>query len=179
MKFNDLVKICESGNDSQLLSKTKKNFYIVKSTNPAHPSKRLLKNYSAITADVYVDSDMFANREDGPAVTHYYLSNNSTKRAHKETEEWFKHGSLHRVDGPAYTTYYDFVNMIYSKSYYLNGKHHRLDGPAFIMYNERGDVIDEEYYINDTMHTKEEFDSITKNVDKENRDDVTAIDELF
>jgi hypothetical protein len=39
-------------------------------------------------------------------------------------KEWYLHGELHRVDGPA-VEYYDGT-----KSWYLNGELHREDGPA-------------------------------------------------
>ena len=37
---------------------------------------------------------------------------------------YFKNGNFHRVDGPAYESYYG------TKFWYKEGKHHRLDGPA-------------------------------------------------
>lgn len=44
------------------------------------------------------------------------------------TKEWFHHGKMHRIDGPAQIT-------PDSQSWWYNGKLHRTDGPAAI-YND-------------------------------------------
>ena len=49
---------------------------------------------------------------------------NGTEINEVGTKRWFKHGKLHRTDGPAieYATG--------SKHWYLKGQRHRTDGPA-------------------------------------------------
>jgi len=41
--------------------------------------------------------------------------------------------------------------------WYLNGIHHRLDGPAWQRWDENGELINEDYYINDKKLSKEEW----------------------
>ena len=63
-----------------------------------------------------IDKDGFHiyHREDGPVWITYDPSNCI------RCVQWLQHGRLHRLDGPAYTTYYsDMVES--SNSYYING----------------------------------------------------------
>lgn len=55
-------------------------------------------------------------------------------------------GDCHRVDGPAYITYYE-NGALSCEEYFINGTIHRRDGPAFISYRENGKVANDIYYI--------------------------------
>ena len=59
---------------------------------------------------------------------------------------WYRHGQLHREDGPAV----EYING--SNIWYLNGKPHREDGPAIEWSNGS-----KEWYLNDEILTESEF----------------------
>lgn len=83
-----------------------------------------------------------------------------------EVKEWWYHGHLHRIGGPA------IINPS-GKQYWLFGKRHRLDGPAIeckttkqwwindIMHREDGPAIIngsfEAYYLENKYYTKEDY----------------------
>ena len=62
------------------------------------------------------------------------------------SEEWFNsNGEYHRVDGPAYQSWYENGPKHY-ESWYLDGKYHRLDGPAVLRWFENGQKHVEYWY---------------------------------
>ena len=63
----------------------------------------------------------------------------------------FYSGKLHRVDGPAYTTFNAYGNTR-AEAYYNLGRIHRENGPAFVGKNLEGFIILENYYIEGFLH---------------------------
>lgn len=55
---------------------------------------------------------------------------------------------FHREDGPAFISYYP-GNILNDALYYNNGKRHRIDGPACTKYFMSGNIIEEQYWVND------------------------------
>ena len=71
-------------------------------------------------------------------------------------EYWFKHGKLHREDGPAMIDSRTFDEKTYTvgdfekleaEMWYKNGELHRIDGPAIIYKNG-----DEEWFYEGKLH---------------------------
>lgn len=79
---------------------------------------RLVKN--KISSRWYDEKDLL-HCEDGPAMIYH----------HTGREEWYQHGKLHRLDGPAI-----YIPRKY-EAWYINGYKHRDDGPAIIQANGR------------------------------------------
>jgi len=77
---------------------------------------------------------------DGPAITYVGKFINGK-------QEWYSHGHLHRVDGPAITRASGRLE------WYHRGKLHRVDGPAVI----RADGSKEWWVLGDRMRSSAEF----------------------
>lgn len=108
---------------------------------------------------VWTDEWGSVHRDDGPAVE--YPDGTST---------WYKHGALHRLEGPAHADsegevwYKDGkmhrdggpaqVKYGHGESWLTNGQYHRLGGPARIQYGPCGL---KEYYIHDRRFTEDEY----------------------
>ena len=95
-------------------------------------------NASAVTAvtnsrgDVeYRNEQGQLHREDGPAVV---FNGGSVA--------YWRNGKLHREGAPAIVTGS-------SEAWYHNGKRHREDGPAYIERDREGEVVLEEFFIDD------------------------------
>jgi len=83
-----------------------------------------------------------------PDSIHYYIKGSAPKGG------WYRHGILHREDGPA-IEYTDG-----KKSWWINGKLHREDGPAV----EWGDGKIEWLLNGTSFKTKEEwFEALSEN----------------
>ena len=69
-----------------------------------------------------------------------------------KSEEWFNsNGKNHRVDGPAYQSWYENGQKQY-ESWYLDGKWHRVDGPAVKWWYENGQKHYEFWYLDGNYH---------------------------
>ena len=66
-------------------------------------------------------------------------------------EQYYLDGKLHRVDQPAYISYYQ-SGEVYYEYYYLDGKIHRIDQPASIEYYQSGEVRYERYFLDNKPH---------------------------
>jgi len=96
------------------------------------------------------------HRENKPAEIWYYESGEI------EYKIYWLNDIKHRVDGPAYISYHQMNHNIEHVEYYINGKRHRLDGPASIWYDIHNNIQSEEYFIQDTKYSKEEFEKECK-----------------
>ena len=76
------------------------------------------------------------HREDGPARTY----SNGTK-------QYYKHGYLHRIGGPAVEANYGYCTKTV---YYYEGKIHNEKGPAYIERWCNSELL--KYFENDTLH---------------------------
>jgi len=72
---------------------------------------------------------------------------------------------LYRLDGPAYISYWESSGYPLYEEYYVNNKRHNIKGPAIIERDISGNIISEDYYINDIEYSKEEYNKII-NIDK-------------
>ena len=66
-----------------------------------------------------------------------------------ECEWWHKENDTlyrHKEDGPAYTVYYKDGELLYEE-WWMNNNKHRIDGPAIKEYNKHGTVSREFYFI--------------------------------
>ena len=64
-------------------------------------------------------------------------------------------GDFHRIDGPAYISY--FLGKVLVEGWFLNGKYHRTDGPAYTLYYSCGtfprDTVEREsWFLNGQQH---------------------------
>lgn len=82
-----------------------------------------------------------------------YFFNNPYK---KSCEEYREHGQYHRLDGPAYTSWY-VSGSIQSIAYMINGNYHREDGPAYQHFDRNGILLKEEYCFNGITYSKKEW----------------------
>lgn len=73
------------------------------------------------------------------------------------TEEWYRNGSRHRIDGPAYISPNGY------KAWWQNDSRHRRDGPAIIHHNGRC----EWWVYNEIVRSPEEFQKLTECSDEE------------
>lgn len=89
----------------------------------------------------WIDDDGFLHRDcDLPA--------SIRKTFNKRTiYDWYKHGVLHRENGPASIIYKD--GQLIQEDWYFNGKRHRLGGPAMVRVGDREWPGD--YYVNGKM----------------------------
>jgi antitoxin component YwqK of YwqJK toxin-antitoxin module len=69
----------------------------------------------------------------------------------KHVEEYLTDMLYHRLDGPAYATWYPNGKRLVEE-YYIDGKLHRLDGPAYAYWNNDGELKDFEYWIHDKRY---------------------------
>jgi hypothetical protein len=77
----------------------------------------------------------------------------------KDHECWFKGNSLHRLDGPAFISYFDNGTKAY-ESWREDGKNHREDGPAWIRYFSDGRKEYEKWYLCGQEYTESAYNDI-------------------
>jgi hypothetical protein len=76
---------------------------------------------------------------------------------------YYRH-QMHRIDGPAYTSYYKSAK-IEIQVYYIKDVRHRLDGPAYLRRFESGEIETEEYIVNGIfLKTFEKYYSIKEKI---------------
>lgn len=102
---------------------------------------------------IYYNDHNQYHREDGPAVESlinelgcYANGVHSTIKYPHKSKAWYKHGLLHREDGPA---------MVYpsgSLAWYQNGILHNSKGPAVVGYDGTW-----QYWLNGKFLTEEEW----------------------
>jgi hypothetical protein len=63
-----------------------------------------------------------------------------------EWEAWWLKDMPHRMDGPAWISYYQ-DGSVSLEAWYLSGKLHREDGPARIQYRPDGSVEEESWWL--------------------------------
>lgn len=63
----------------------------------------------------------------------------------------------HRIGAPAYIEYRK-DGSIRQVNYFYNNNRHRLDGASHIFYNERGEVVEESWYIVGICYEKEAYE---------------------
>jgi hypothetical protein len=80
----------------------------------------------------------------------YYDNNN------KEYETWYDGETIHRIDGPAHITYFQW-ELIHYEIWIQNGIYHRLDGPAMTKYQKDGTIYYKQYWIRDIQYNKETY----------------------
>jgi len=70
---------------------------------------------------MWLDDFHLLDRENGPALIYP-----------DGTEQWWKSGMLHRLDGPAVRErwYHDSSSCSMTQEWFVKGKCHRIDGPA-------------------------------------------------
>lgn len=73
----------------------------------------------------------------------------------KHIEEYLTNMLYHRLDGPAYATWYENGNRL-DEEYYVDGRLHRIDGPAYAYWSVDGVLMDVEYWINDRRYFEKE-----------------------
>ncbi len=71
-------------------------------------------------------------------------------------EVWWKRGTFHRTDGPAYQTWFENGQLEYEK-WYLDGKLHRIGDPAVQVWDKDGLLLRKAWWINDFQYTKEDY----------------------
>ena len=135
MKFETLYEMLLQMNDNNTPRKEYKLYHC--------ETGRLSTRYLTTGDIAYVDEDGFLDRSDGPALT---LISDNVEEKFNRYEGWFKHGKLHRLDGPAVIT-----------------RHIRTHGP----------LKNDTYYINGKKYTKEEYERILSGVDKDQIDTLT------
>lgn len=67
-------------------------------------------------------------------------------------EEYLEDGQFHRLDGPAFISYYNNGQKAHEQ-YYKKDVPHRIGGPAHIWYYGNGQIESEEYYIDGVKYT--------------------------
>lgn len=94
----------------------------------------------------YSDNNNQYHKENGPAVIYSNGDNH-----------WYKHGLLHREDGPA-------IDDEKVKAWYFDGERHRLDGPAYLEYRDGHLIISEWWYRGKwiDVDSQEEFERLIK-----------------
>jgi len=102
------------------------------------------------------------HREDGPALVHYTarFTNANGVVNQLRSECYYKHGILHRVDGPAEISYHYSGGGRELESYYQEGKLHRVNGPAVIYYNRITKLAEKEmFHINGELIKINEYNA--------------------
>ena len=79
----------------------------------------------------------------GKEVKVYYDADKTLKRSVK----YFNNGLLHRVLGPAVTTWYG-NGKVESREYYIRGVLHKDNGPALVRWDDEGGYQSKDYYEN-------------------------------
>lgn len=82
--------------------------------------------------------------------------NNGQKHVEEYVNDYNNHILYHRLDGPAYATWY-MDGKKQNEEYYVDGKCHRLDGPAYSYWDSDGSLQNIEYWVNDRQYTKEKW----------------------
>ncbi len=83
---------------------------------------------------------------DGSIKSESFFSTSQLKK-----EFFTKNGKLHRLDGPALTSYYQGAGPKHIK-YYIKGKLHRSNAPAHITYYLNGSVKEERFFCRGYLH---------------------------
>ena len=78
-----------------------------------------------------------------------------------QVEEWSLDGKMHRLNGPARTSYYPSGEINYLH-WYSFGAFHREDGPAIISYNKDGSIFEKNWYLDGKILSKYHFTSLSK-----------------
>ena len=81
-------------------------------------------------------------------IVKYNENNLPIKITYYKTNSAYK---LHNPNGPALIYFYDNTSkpIVHIEIYYINNKKHNLNGPAYIEYDMDGNIIKEQYFIND------------------------------
>ena len=92
--------------------------------------------------------------DDSPAYIKYDYCDNENKEHcfFARTLQWFKHGRLHRDNGPADISYFDHKQTIFQESWYRNGHSHRIGGPSYCQYDDDGTLLFEYWKQNGEAH---------------------------
>ena len=81
------------------------------------------------------------------------------KNPYEESDIWVDENNFQHNE-PGVPSFFKFfkVSKYSRKVYRVHGRRHNLFGPAFIDYNEKGEIVNEEYYINSVFFYKSQWE---------------------
>jgi len=74
-----------------------------------------------------------------------------------------ENGNIHRINKPAYQSWYDNGIKGYD-AYYINGRFHNIGNPSRIWYFQNAKICWKNYYINENCDNKLTWMNIIKNI---------------